>query len=585
MHLKCQIIHNGHTSFVVHTGGRTVLIDPMMFSRIKRPRTDVLLRPTIDFGQSVDDVFISHAHTDHFHLPTLLLLNRDAHVYIYGGRKNDSRMERKVKQLTDQLGELGYAKHDILYEDSVVDLGALKVEPISVPDSIDELAQCAFLLDFGFAKVLDGVDMLLDRSVAQQIADRDVSLAFLPSGYSQQSSAGRNQMTPLDAFKFAKLANLRAVAPCGGSISVHETWPDRPNSIASYPTGTGHWISAMASLGIASSEPVTPSVFNFYEVPGTPARVTQEVRIQNRLPSWRGLAALYFAGYDLEDVVEPIQWLTANVDAIQGAQQHLRAAVPLLERAFEDLSRSAAPGINRSRFGQMAPRTTTHLYERGEHSRIAKCICATPDFLSNKTEWVDRCFAAWRWTLEQAEHSDQELFNKLEEDLDWAQVGLNQSLVTAAFPREPWIKDQVADNFRISIENEDLELGVRVLVNEAARLIVHRSVKHAELLDSDLVFPSRRGVVVMRLDPVLTRILLLCHEFALSEAIRLAADEFDCEADQLAGKTITTINRLLEASTFTLELRPPALLDSSGSASLKGGASFERSAIQAPEES
>jgi L-ascorbate metabolism protein UlaG (beta-lactamase superfamily) len=76
----------GHASWIVHTGGLTVLTDPVWSRRILG--TPPRVTPVgVEWAHlpPIDAVVISHNHYDHLDLPTLRRLPRDTHLFVPAG--------------------------------------------------------------------------------------------------------------------------------------------------------------------------------------------------------------------------------------------------------------------------------------------------------------------------------------------------------------------------------------------------------------------------------------------------------------------------------------------------------------------
>lgn len=74
----------GHASFLLRTGGATVLVDPVLSPRIPGAGRR-LTPPGIDPLPPVDVLLISHNHYDHLDAPTVRRLPRDTRVVVPGG--------------------------------------------------------------------------------------------------------------------------------------------------------------------------------------------------------------------------------------------------------------------------------------------------------------------------------------------------------------------------------------------------------------------------------------------------------------------------------------------------------------------
>jgi L-ascorbate metabolism protein UlaG (beta-lactamase superfamily) len=74
----------GHASFLLRIGGATVLVDPVLSTRISGAGRR-LTPPGLDALPPVDVLLISHNHYDHLDAPTVRRLPRDTRVVVPGG--------------------------------------------------------------------------------------------------------------------------------------------------------------------------------------------------------------------------------------------------------------------------------------------------------------------------------------------------------------------------------------------------------------------------------------------------------------------------------------------------------------------
>ncbi|MGW4486805.1 MBL fold metallo-hydrolase [Amycolatopsis sp. NPDC004368] len=89
----------GHATTRVELGGRVVLTDPVLTSRVG-PLTRVVPLPDPEAWAGVDVVLVSHLHGDHLHLPSLRLLNAPRVVVPRGaGRWLQEHGVRNVEEI------------------------------------------------------------------------------------------------------------------------------------------------------------------------------------------------------------------------------------------------------------------------------------------------------------------------------------------------------------------------------------------------------------------------------------------------------------------------------------------------------
>ena len=81
---QAAVTYVGHASVAVEIAGTKILTDPVLTNRLKHLRR--VGAPAADFDpSSVDIILISHQHHDHFHIPSVKLLPRTAHVVVPHG--------------------------------------------------------------------------------------------------------------------------------------------------------------------------------------------------------------------------------------------------------------------------------------------------------------------------------------------------------------------------------------------------------------------------------------------------------------------------------------------------------------------
>ena len=93
-----RLEHFAHTTFRVGRNGSYVLIDPILVHRspnLREPGSPEWLLPGAD---GIDVLFVTHAHDDHLHPPTLLGLPRNTQCYAFG------------EEAVEQLAGLGFKK-------------------------------------------------------------------------------------------------------------------------------------------------------------------------------------------------------------------------------------------------------------------------------------------------------------------------------------------------------------------------------------------------------------------------------------------------------------------------------------------
>jgi len=81
-----KLVFGGHNSWILHNENTTIYFDPIFNDGkgIKADGGKIFPPRVVDFGKlpKPDFVFISHEHTDHFHIPTILNISRDAVIVV-----------------------------------------------------------------------------------------------------------------------------------------------------------------------------------------------------------------------------------------------------------------------------------------------------------------------------------------------------------------------------------------------------------------------------------------------------------------------------------------------------------------------
>lgn len=71
-----------HASFLLQTSKARIIVDPHFVSAYSSHLQHISLMLPQDFSGAVDAVLITHSHSDHYHLPSLLMLPRDITVIV-----------------------------------------------------------------------------------------------------------------------------------------------------------------------------------------------------------------------------------------------------------------------------------------------------------------------------------------------------------------------------------------------------------------------------------------------------------------------------------------------------------------------
>lgn len=71
-----------HSSFLLKTSKSRVIVDPHFVSGYSSHLSDTSLMLSQDFRSLIDAVLITHSHTDHYHVPSLMMLPRDISIIV-----------------------------------------------------------------------------------------------------------------------------------------------------------------------------------------------------------------------------------------------------------------------------------------------------------------------------------------------------------------------------------------------------------------------------------------------------------------------------------------------------------------------
>ncbi|RPJ38220.1 MAG: MBL fold metallo-hydrolase [Chloroflexi bacterium] len=121
MPLDNRITYLGHATVLLEMNGARILTDPILRDRVFHLQRRSLPVDAAQY-QNIDAVLISHLHWDHFDLPSLRLLGRDAHLIVPAGAAGllNKQGYRNVVEMhpgdTTGVGRLAiqatYADHD-----------------------------------------------------------------------------------------------------------------------------------------------------------------------------------------------------------------------------------------------------------------------------------------------------------------------------------------------------------------------------------------------------------------------------------------------------------------------------------------
>lgn len=369
-----SIYHYGHTSFGVTRGETRILIDP------------ITVRLDLDFGlpcspqwlienpEGVHAIFISHAHDDHLHPPSMLLFPPEVAVYFLGTC-------RRTRSL---LTDLGFTNtHPVLPGDRIELPGDLSVHIIPAEDSSEGLQQCCILVNTPDVCFLDAVD-IKDSAVTREALEPyrgKVDIAFVPAGTSIQWQGSWNQMDTVDAVSFCQWLRPKKVAPCGGALSMSEK--PRLGALTRYPSDFGDWqATAIRQLSaeqlLRERPPFRASYASRRLSRCVPLRPASTFRAADGAPPARAVISTLFTGYDPRQPSKRLGRLEADVLKWAGAWAGAERLLQNSEHELQRLIGRCNPPINQTPAAVLAPCTLKHLSGKGEFGLAARLSALTP---------------------------------------------------------------------------------------------------------------------------------------------------------------------------------------------------------------
>ncbi|MER5742942.1 MBL fold metallo-hydrolase [Streptomyces sp. NPDC002225] len=199
-----------HTCFVFDSEDGRLVVDPALdyFGNLWSPRGRNRLASQL--LSEVSAVVITHSHSDHFHLPTLLHFDRETPIAIPSG---DGSSEFPM---ASELADYGFTNVIEMEPMKAVQLAGIDVTSVPAPDSIEGIAQQSLLLERGSLRILHGADTLEDFETLEEIArERPVRVAMLPLNCSLNYQNLRNQMSPGTFLEAARILQPEAMVPLG----------------------------------------------------------------------------------------------------------------------------------------------------------------------------------------------------------------------------------------------------------------------------------------------------------------------------------------------------------------------------------
>lgn len=373
MRTETRVDHLGHTTFRLSCAGQTILIDPVLVLpglRFREHRTPEWWFPG---GERIDAVFISHAHSDHLHPPSLLGLPRDTPVFAY------------ETEAVNELEQLGFTRLTTLVADEAVRLDeTLTVRVIPASASGEGTLQCAFLIETPDATVLDLVDAPDTERTRKALEPwrGSIDLAFVPTGASLQWQGYWNQMDTVRAAELSRWLGAATVAPCGGALSAHG--PRALGLLERYPSDRADWYAVGAhAVGIERLIRWRTPFFLLYrnhELVRSGPLPQADFSNSAKLFETQALVATFFAGFDPRSSLQRLasESLELHVQAWAPARAAIGESGPLLGQLLERCHSSA----HASPAARLAPRTLRRLCLDGETALAGRIAAVLPESAS-----------------------------------------------------------------------------------------------------------------------------------------------------------------------------------------------------------
>jgi L-ascorbate metabolism protein UlaG (beta-lactamase superfamily) len=198
-----------HTCFTVASGDTAMAIDPAIdyFNNLwsRHGRAD----RAIAMLSGSHAVLISHSHSDHFHLPTLLHFPRTVTVVL------PAADAAAVRPMRDELLAFGFSAIVELADGESATIGSLTVTAVESPASIEGAAQTAYLVRDGATVVFHAADSLEFPAARVLGQAPDIDIALLPMNCSLNVANLRNQMSLATFAGMVTALSPQLVVPLG----------------------------------------------------------------------------------------------------------------------------------------------------------------------------------------------------------------------------------------------------------------------------------------------------------------------------------------------------------------------------------
>ncbi|POB11053.1 MBL fold metallo-hydrolase [Sulfobacillus sp. hq2] len=203
-----------HSFFNISEGAHNILIDPAIDFEFEFWLTRETTYPDpAGYFVNADAIVLSHAHSDHYHIPSLLSVDRSVPIFV-----PDVDWETPLP-IAEELVVMGFQHIYRLKTWEPVAIGTLHVIGIPAKASVEgtpQISVAVFCEDHGNV-FYDAVDTLEDKNILRQINENfsAVDVAALPVGCSFNFLNVRNQMSPSVAAQVLDLLRPRFFIPTG----------------------------------------------------------------------------------------------------------------------------------------------------------------------------------------------------------------------------------------------------------------------------------------------------------------------------------------------------------------------------------
>lgn len=389
--LVTHIEHLGHTSFAVARGNFRLLIDP------------ILVRLELDFQRptcpqwffndlaAVDAIFLSHAHEDHLHPPTMLGFPESVPIFF----------QESCKLTRHQLTKLGFENLNPFSPGDAVQLAEdIVVHIIPAKPSFEGLVQCCFLVNTPDVRVLDAVD-ILDTTPTREALETyrgSIDLAFVPTGLSQQQQGYWNQMDPVEAAIFCQWLDPAKVAANGGTLSM----ATKPyfGSFSKYPSDLSNWLS-IASRHLRPDRllrqpPPCRLEYELHQLRQCgPFYPTSTFQPRTSAPRTSALVTTVFTGYNPQ---KPTKKLASNASSdVSNWRQAWRLVKEVMQNSqteIQYLLERCHPLVNRTPAFMLAPCTIRHLLKNQAFGLASLLTVSFPNLTDNFSIDIEFSFFA-----------------------------------------------------------------------------------------------------------------------------------------------------------------------------------------------